>query len=1740
MRRVACRPAALFTAAAWCAAPRTGTRPCTADILECEIEVMGDDDGVEATQAFDDVTAVDSFSKAKVTNFFKRHGNAGAIEFDTRSVRMGDVTHFHARLKLPLPDQYGERHGEGVAETERDAEMLALMHGERVIDTLGFQLYGLKSSQQRHCDAAKASGRWAPGPADTPKEPTTKSPPPLRMVSAAGSDGGASSTANDEINYTHAVKPPPSFAPLALTLASPKIVDESSVKRVRRFLAQYNVRLEQSAVLKRLHQLGAEKIANSFIATIVLPLPQEFGRREAVGKGPNRKLAVVLACMHAELIIDAVGGELHHDPSCQQQHVEECMNVGRWATEPRAMHPDRWSKPSPPPIAFAADGTADLADLPQAPTIVNIITTSVVDRTASDRIALYLGITSPNFLVQELGATSRASLVLPIPNSSPRLAIGVADTIVDAEDAAAMHALQILGALNIPVYADAAKQREFRKEMLSVGALAADIDAPTPSDFSAIPSPPPFKILADAEKAGRMKVSFTRAQMLQEKAQLRNLRSLGVNTDDDNVLESARERTSPDVWQLEADSTDGFIIIHPTLASGSTKSLNHTLYSPRTLDTLARVRFLDYLERNGVSRKTALTTVKVQSLDHGFMYRCKVPVPVPPQFGERYALGEAYSEREAEVACSMHAELILDTLGLPFYDHAVLQRRHAEAARRLGRYAPLPFEEHQPETLPSPPPLRHEKADSLRWLRYVQKKKGAAASVVEPLREANRRFAEEDLISIRVDEIDSLVNLRVAQFLSRHNKSVGGDVEISQEGPIKHAVFKAQITVPVPAEYGERIAVGVSNRRGEAVTLCLMHLERIVNALGLHMHDDYAMQLRHHKIAKQHGQDAPHPQDAPKAFDTPSPPGLRNVIGMKLPPPPPPPTDDELARDDGVLWNRYVRRVMHRLEVKGQNEAVQAATEGRGPRQHDPVTDTLLTEVENAPINASALLDLRAACTTAHLEIPQLRWQSVGRGSGAEQKFLVRHPAVPFPVDAVGMGSTGKEAIFRAAMHYTAMLKLGIPKRTQPATSDADRAPPADDRFRSGDLLRFFARLTGNDPPVVQVRQSTLPDGKTRIFRASANVTAPNTGILLGRGEASTASAAERLAEDDLYTKLRDRSVMVAIDDFRRRYPNAGLANIVQVPVINFPRANPKQGLSVEHPTPAATPPVPLETWRVLARPRAARADARAMAKDPLDALHKLASSAAEPAVAENSLWPALAAFVATGEVIASVPSATPHDAAPILQLVQKTATPGVRVLYVGATVARAAAIAAKAAISPGRTEAVAASDLDVHTVGALVEAFTRQPSILVLDGTVHPAMLGYVMDVVGEARARAAPSSLHVVWLGSLAAPQGLNTAATPLELPPTHCHDAPRTLTMHVDDLQGGPEDLPKIAARAKDGLARRPGRANVVVVCCDSPEMCKGVAEGLPRAVAHFNAPTKVMSAPDVARIRAAIREADHALETNPAARIVLVAGPEARAVIDVLPASAVVDAAPSYTRHAVLKPRDLEARAAAQLLSGATMEQIEPSAQLRNALVHSLELHGVACRDDDGVVRPLSLARHVVATELPLVEAKLFVAGLVCRCARLAARTIRLAGGSECDGLLRRTTARFGAVADVDSDALHMTAFLVAFAASHTLEVAAGENGEPMLTVQWDGRAIAIPPHVAVACVPDATVTFEPELWVAVVQRRFMVSMNTGQFYRMLPMRALMALLFADGAPSEKASWIVSALSGTGAEQQGDGE
>lgn len=268
------------------------------------------------TAGYEEVESVDSFAKAKLTNFLKRRNQPLKVEMNRISSGSGNL--YSGKIALRLGDQFGDRFGEGIARTQKVAEGLALMHAVRIIDAVGIPLMELQGSQKRHAEAVRKAGRWAPLPGD-PERPTAPNPPVLRergaittVAGEEGKEGKLSSSSIPSIIATFGIGPQvwDTGAPetditivkvqnnvdfLPCTLLSPAILDRGSFKRV------FSLRMKLGGFRHSHADFGPTKVPKELLLALgaatrkekgMPPLPKDRSVDPLVGTYHGQKLKV--------------------------------------------------------------------------------------------------------------------------------------------------------------------------------------------------------------------------------------------------------------------------------------------------------------------------------------------------------------------------------------------------------------------------------------------------------------------------------------------------------------------------------------------------------------------------------------------------------------------------------------------------------------------------------------------------------------------------------------------------------------------------------------------------------------------------------------------------------------------------------------------------------------------------------------------------------------------------------------------------------------------------------------------------------------------------------------------------------------------------------------------------------------------------------------------------------------------------------------------------------------------------------------------------------------------------------------------------------------------------------------------------------------------------------------------------------------------------------------------------------
>jgi hypothetical protein len=114
------------------------------------------------------------------------------------------------------------------------------------------------------------------------------------------------------------------------------------------------------------------------------------------------------------------------------------------------------------------------------------------------------------------------------------------------------------------------------------------------------------------------------------------------------------------------------------------------------IDAASRVRVNSFLKR---TRRSCEVTVDAGDVPMQF----KAQLPILLHGRHVVAVGVASTKKDAEAACYVHAERIIDAAGVPMFNLPGLQKRHVERATAAGRWAPLLPADGIPHFLVPPP-----------------------------------------------------------------------------------------------------------------------------------------------------------------------------------------------------------------------------------------------------------------------------------------------------------------------------------------------------------------------------------------------------------------------------------------------------------------------------------------------------------------------------------------------------------------------------------------------------------------------------------------------------------------------------------------------------------------------------------------------------------------------------------------------------------------------------------------------------------------------------------------------------------------------------------------------------------------------------------------------------------------------------------------------------------------------------
>jgi hypothetical protein len=523
------------------------------------------------------VESVDAFSKSKVLNFMKRAAKERGGHFSSTDAFVTE-THtldvpgsglsrsgFRCRLRVVCPPSSAQTTivGEGVAANAKDAELLAAMHAERLLDALGVPLYALPSMQQKHAEAARAAGRWAPLPGERPPH-GAHLPPPLVLWPQEGNDVPARTTRVDTRPHVgggdddgpcagpnavllrdlheHAQEVAEvwasmsaadaagagmydaternTFQPCVLTstrfsttndgITLPIVHDKAARLRIAAYMRHHGREFDRSLSTRQVAVQGTSFRMHVAELRVRADLV-------ACGKAMDVQSAVDLAAMHAELLLDFHGDVLFPDDAeRQQRHAELARGCGRWA-------PMTTGEERPPYMVGLAAPLALKQQLIQSDDVSAVSPAGAMFRSAAERIvALHNAVneTGDNtfvevnppvallqryrrllrewllrqdccfpdlFLCTRMGEFARASLVLPLPAEfGVRGGNSVGRTAEQASDLCALHCVDLLCLLGIPLCENGDEQEAFAAERRALG-LVINAPGSVPPSTASLP-----------------------------------------------------------------------------------------------------------------------------------------------------------------------------------------------------------------------------------------------------------------------------------------------------------------------------------------------------------------------------------------------------------------------------------------------------------------------------------------------------------------------------------------------------------------------------------------------------------------------------------------------------------------------------------------------------------------------------------------------------------------------------------------------------------------------------------------------------------------------------------------------------------------------------------------------------------------------------------------------------------------------------------------------------------------------------------------------------------------------------------------------------------------------------------------------------------------------------------------------------------------------------------------------------
>lgn len=995
----------------------------------------------------------------------------------------------------------------GKATTMELAIVLACMHAELTLDVLYIPLFYRDDFKQKaHAISAWSFGRPAPSPGATPKNPAhILLPLPLKEL-VLPSNGVRYSCPNHEEDLVRKQR----FLTDQITEFTQTAVNErTAIEDLKLFLQRMNDPRHD-------HPFFTEQIQHHYKSTVLLPIDFCFGICGGVGVASSKRDADILAAMHAldvlmhlEIPVKATADEQQKWILLRKQKLDEAappiLKTKEERPPGRRLGPQGFLRSVVVDVEEYVEKSLEKAQEAEQVGEQKNEGENKEKKEGNDRLTPLpdentTTMQNPNAVKKE-GTVLEENLILDesysddsTSQSSSDSSSGIVENPGEAVTGSTCNGMNKETSRKPMCSAPGARVVK-RAKMANESMDLSESGTGTSSASTSGSFPAPFSggdNGAECPPLGKKSKGMLSCQQVPETNVCNHVSSLPAADKTASLIEKEKEllvqerrSIASDLWRLEADSPDGYIMVAPTDSKSQLLTLEVAIRSPRQMNYSSKARIVEYLAQMGRRFEDVFRTQKCleeDSRNGNPLHECIGKLPVPARFGDRVAAGKAASGVDAEILASMHAELLLDVLGIAIFADPVKQMRHAKECAKSGRWAPRDHNSLQDPQTESPPPLRLEYVGSLHWERSRRTKKVQPRSITpkrctlsssgqessegkentmnffssssETLPSVSAAVASMPVLNfqkvrnedpnelndipdmgadvvhtiVSEEEVDLVSKPRVQYYLRRKGRTITLEFQsMMGRGTLIHIAVGV---LPLPEGHPagrERKIQGIATTKRDAEVLAWVHAERTLDLLGIEIFDNLpGLQRYHAQRVQEAGRWAP---PLPRTQEESSSSCVSDISTLEVPPlrlssflkqlqKP------VLASDSLADWNMYIMACDDYIKSKMMQTQTVFFDQERAPRTGDRLLDALLDEVESKTIEVESKRLLQLYCNAADTEYPAT-WPMRIAGPLSHRVSWVTIPVPGFPhIQAQGVGSNKEAASRRAAMHALAILKL--------------------------------------------------------------------------------------------------------------------------------------------------------------------------------------------------------------------------------------------------------------------------------------------------------------------------------------------------------------------------------------------------------------------------------------------------------------------------------------------------------------------------------------------------------------------------------------------------------------------------------------------------------------------------------------------------------------------------------------------